>query len=116
MSKNLAIRRPPARWKPFLGDAKIKGFPAQTVGLSALGAIAAYGIDKMLNVPADQIRAEQSSQRFNDYVAHVLPAFGVTTLVAGTTWWLSGSKTPAFVIEAVGLMYFIPKTIALFGG
>lgn len=116
MSTSLAIRRPPPKWKPFLGDGKIKGFPAETVGLSALGAMAAYGIDQMLNVPADQIRAEQSSQRFNDYVKHVLPSFGVTTLVAGTTWWLSGSKTAAFVIEAVGLMYFIPKTIALFGG
>ncbi len=115
MSTNLAVRRAPPGWRPFLGAPKIKGFPAETVGLSTLGALAAFGIDKMLNVPADQIRSEASSQRFGDYVTHVLPSFAATTLVAGATWWLSGSKTAGFVIEAVGLMYFVPKTIALFG-
>lgn len=109
-------RRGYPHWKPYMGRGPaVKGIPAEAIGLSALGALAAVGIDSLLNVPASQIKAETGSVRTNDVLAHVLPSFAVTTLAAGATWWLSGSKTAAFVIESVGLLYLMPKlTAAIF--
>ena len=115
----LAYRKSLPKWSPYMGLAKapaIKGFPAETIGLSALGALAAVGIDYTLNIPASQIRSEATSQKVNDVLLHVLPSFAATTVVAGATWWLSGSKTAAFVIESVGLIYLLPKlSAAVFG-
>jgi len=107
-------RRPALKpWKPSMGQHQIKGFPqAGTAGLSILGALAAVGIDCTMNKTKDQIAA--SPTKTNDLVRNILPSFAVTTAVAGATWWLSGSKTAAFVIESVGLLYFVPKLVALF--
>lgn len=100
-------------WKPYMGRGPaVKGIPAETIGLSALGALAAVGIDSLLNVPVSQIKAETGSTKTNDVLLHVLPSFAVTTLAAGATWWLSGSKTAAFVVESVGILYFLPKLTA----
>ena len=113
MSMNgLAYRPSSARWKPYLGAPAIRGIPAETIGLSVLGALAAVGIDSLLNVPVDRIKGESGAARTNDVLLHVLPSFAATTAVAGATWWLSGSKTAGFVIESVGLLYFVPKIIA----
>lgn len=112
----LAYRPSAARWKPYLGAPAIRGIPSETIGLSVLGALAAVGIDSLLNVPVAQIKAETGSARTNDVLLHVLPSFAATTAVAAGTWWLSGSKTAGFVIESVGLLYFMPKIFAaLFG-
>jgi len=101
------------RWTPYMGQHRIQGFPqAGVAGLSILGALAAVGVDCTLNKTKDQVAA--SPTKSADLVKNILPSFAVTTAVAGATWWLSGSKTAAFVIESVGLLYFVPKVVALF--
>jgi hypothetical protein len=109
----MAYRKEYPRWTPLMGRGPVvKGVPMETIGLSALGALAAVGIDSLLNVPTSQIKAESGSARTNDVLLHVLPSFAATTLAAGATWWISGSKTAGFAVEAVGLLYFVPKIIA----
>lgn len=98
-----------------MGQHTIKGFPTETVGLSVLGALGAYGIDCMMNLPLSQIQAVAKTNKAGPIFKNILPSFAVTTALAGATWWVSGSKTAAFVIEAVGLAYFVPKLVtALF--